>query len=433
MSFESFFECVQAQNQIKKLAKKYKNKKIVMYGAGQYCRCLFEKYDLSELNIIAVADMSFARKENQAFYGKKCIDPCELKNLDFDIILISVLESKNIQNFLENDLLLNTKNSKVKIKPIIKDLSKSKKQSIWSKIYHNEECYFIDKKITRTYIFDKQIKKTITLLPPKLEYLEYHIVDHCNLNCKACSHFCNLSDKKFMNVEDIEKDLARLSTIFEGIDKIRILGGEPLLHPQVTEFMKITRKYFPNSSVRLVTNGILLSQMKEDFWETCRQNNIIIDFSKYPATHKIFPDLLDLCFKNGVSIRDGWAFAGDIHVANGFQAFHNPDGNSSPDKAYSKCIFICNILKDSKLYICSKAAYAEIYNEKFPTRKIAQGNGIDIYKYNGREIIELLKKPEKTCAWCAYEWQKKPWEQSKRDPDEWNAVESRSKNLLINK
>ena len=30
---------------------------------------------------------------------------------------------------------------------------------------------------------------------------EVHLVDHCNLNCKGCSHFSPVSEKKFVDVE----------------------------------------------------------------------------------------------------------------------------------------------------------------------------------------------------------------------------------------
>ena len=45
----------------------YKNKKIVLYGAGQFCNCVFENYDLSKLNIIAIADARFEDKDKRNF------------------------------------------------------------------------------------------------------------------------------------------------------------------------------------------------------------------------------------------------------------------------------------------------------------------------------------------------------------------------------
>ena len=47
------------QKQIDKLSKKLKNKKLVIYGAGDFAKVLFENYDLSKLNILAVSDKKF--------------------------------------------------------------------------------------------------------------------------------------------------------------------------------------------------------------------------------------------------------------------------------------------------------------------------------------------------------------------------------------
>ena len=59
MDFLEFFRKENAQKQIDKLARKYKNRKIVLYGAGIYARCLIENYDISKLPIIGVSDRSF--------------------------------------------------------------------------------------------------------------------------------------------------------------------------------------------------------------------------------------------------------------------------------------------------------------------------------------------------------------------------------------
>ena len=109
---------------------------------------------------------------------------------------------------------------------------------------------------------------------PTLDYLETHVVDHCNLNCKGCSHFCNLAEEKFIDVESIRKDFVQLSKVYKNIKVIRLMGGEPLLHPEINEIMKSVRASFPYSQIKLATNGLLLPKMKEHFWKTCRDNNI---------------------------------------------------------------------------------------------------------------------------------------------------------------
>ena len=121
MNFKKHFKELKAQKQIDKLARKYRKKKVVIYGAGQFCKILFDNYDLSKLNIVAVADKSFARNDNNEFYGLNCITPNDLKEFGCDIILIGAHDICLIGDFLEDELLIDCKNSKTKIRPLIKE------------------------------------------------------------------------------------------------------------------------------------------------------------------------------------------------------------------------------------------------------------------------------------------------------------------------
>ena len=143
----------------------------------------------------------------------------------------------------------------------------------------------------------KKIKFIIKLLIPKrvLEIYHHikhphgtldfqvHLTFHCNLKCKGCSHFSSLAEKRHLDIKIFEKDLQRLSRLGKKhIRKIDLLGGEPLLHPEINVLMKIARKYFPKTQIVLLTNGILLPAMPNDFWKTCKKNKIIVIISYYP-------------------------------------------------------------------------------------------------------------------------------------------------------
>ena len=67
----------------------------------------------------------------------------------------------------------------------------------------------------------------------------------------------------------------------------RILGGEPLLHPQVLDFCYITRQAFPYAHVELVTNGILLLGKDDAFFKCLNDNQIHVYLSDYGLHHKI--------------------------------------------------------------------------------------------------------------------------------------------------
>ncbi len=117
-----YFKEVNAQKQIDKLAKKYAGKNIVIYGAGIYFQILKNNFDLSKLNIVALADKKFENSEdykNNNFMGYKTITPEELKEFDFDVILVALYDDTSLCNYLEYDLLINTKNEGKNVLSII--------------------------------------------------------------------------------------------------------------------------------------------------------------------------------------------------------------------------------------------------------------------------------------------------------------------------
>ncbi len=118
MEFADYLEKYDAQEKINKLAKKYKDKRIVLYGAGQFAQAVFNKYDLSKLNIVAVADKRFEQDIPHEFFGLSCIKPADLKEMDYEVILISNFDYKAFANVLDN-LLYGTKTDAKEIRPLI--------------------------------------------------------------------------------------------------------------------------------------------------------------------------------------------------------------------------------------------------------------------------------------------------------------------------
>ena len=94
---------------------------------------------------------------------------------------------------------------------------------------------------------------------PSLSYFEVPVTDSCNLNCKGCLFASNLTQKtggQHVSFGQLERDARRMSEIFYDIPWIRILGGEPLMHPDIIKIFRCYRKYFPDSEVDLCTNGL---------------------------------------------------------------------------------------------------------------------------------------------------------------------------------
>ena len=120
MNHLEYFQEVNAQKQIDKLAKKYKDKKVVIYGGGAYFNTLKNNFDMSKLNIIGIADKKFEKSKNQNNTPYTPIAPKELKDIDYDVILVSALNFYQIDEYLRYQILINEKSKRGKIKKLIK-------------------------------------------------------------------------------------------------------------------------------------------------------------------------------------------------------------------------------------------------------------------------------------------------------------------------
>lgn len=108
--------------------------------------------------------------------------------------------------------------------------------------------------------------------------VEYSVAYHCNLKCAFCSHMAPFISEKLPPLESFANDVNTLSKVLHTKD-IRMVGGEPLLNPEILEFLKVARNSGIADTVMVTTNGLLLNSMKDEFWE-------LVDFvwlSQYPG------------------------------------------------------------------------------------------------------------------------------------------------------
>lgn len=250
------------------------------------------------------------------------------------------------------------------------------------------------------------IKLSLSLLTRELAYLESHLTDHCNLNCKGCLHYSSIAPEWYADLEQFEKDMRRLSQLFRSIKTIRIMGGEPLLHPNADRFIRIARSAFPKSNLRFVTNGILLAQATQAFWDSCRETKTTIDWIVYPPMVKYFDDYCALCDSQDVMLS-----AEHVDI---FRAKYNPKGDSDKKLAFTHCYIgtraQCRFLQNGRLYTCAMPSLAHYFNDRFGC-SIATDEGIDIHSKftSGRKAIRQLSKPIETCKWCTLEWPSFKW------------------------
>ena len=46
-----------------------------------------------------------------------------------------------------------------------------------------------------------------------INYIETHILEHCNLSCRGCSHFSGLAEPEFKSLDDFKREMEGLSKL----------------------------------------------------------------------------------------------------------------------------------------------------------------------------------------------------------------------------
>ncbi|MDD3237809.1 MAG: glycosyltransferase family 2 protein [Candidatus Gastranaerophilales bacterium] len=99
--WKKYFEYINEQKYINSLAKKYNGKKVLIYGAGTIANVLFDKYNLSKFNIVAISDLKYT--EDTEYKGYTAISPNKINELKPEVILFTLYEPANALNFIKKN------------------------------------------------------------------------------------------------------------------------------------------------------------------------------------------------------------------------------------------------------------------------------------------------------------------------------------------
>ena len=81
-----------------------------------------------------------------------------------------------------------------------------------------------------------------------------YLTDKCNLDCSYCTEYDN--SKPHPKLEDLKLWIRKIRDL--GTMRIALVGGEPLLHPDVVEIVRYCREL--GFATSLTTNGFLLTR-----------------------------------------------------------------------------------------------------------------------------------------------------------------------------
>lgn len=253
--------------------------------------------------------------------------------------------------------------------------------------------------------------------------LEFVVTDYCNLNCKGCTHYAPLAPREFADFDTLRASVRHLGRVTGGkVPNAYLIGGEPLLYPQLTDAMKALRESFPKSKLYIFTNGLALPKMNEEFWQLARELDFIIALTRYPIQFD-YDAVERLIADHGVECR----VFGDRSLANSFYRFGlDPKGGQNPRIAHFKCAnFGCLSVIGDRLYPCSISGCVGHLNKACGTDyRHLPGDWLDVPKITGiRQIKALRDKPVPFCRHCILPPAVVEYGPSRREASEWTQAE----------
>ena len=248
----------------------------------------------------------------------------------------------------------------------------------------------------------------------KLKRLDINVAYACNIKCSGCISLSDFPRKGVASVEEVDSWLSYWQNYLE-INTIVLFGGEPLIHPRLTDICQRIRKHYPTSTIRLITNGYLLDNFEPTVWFQFEPFEIQVSIHRLDHEADINQKI-----KKIIETKKGWTttvenlnkhqqikFSLDnfsIYKSK-FKDFVAPYGlennklipkKSDPTKAHSICGSPDTpVLYKGKLYKCPPVANLIDYlNENWNNYKSCdRGEELDMF-------VNQIGCPEAVCAQC---------------------------------
>lgn len=209
-------------------------------------------------------------------------------------------------------------------------------------------------------------------MPHAIKYFEMHLTHTCNLNCDYCSHYCNVGYPGDIDFGTGREWLAAWSKRISP-EQIRLLGGEPLLHPDLDKYILATKELFPRAKRTVTTNGILLDARK-DLLPLMVATGTRLNISLHPVPPKWEENiraalrLLDIWEKKGLIATVHHSHSDWFLPYRGSGRDILPFAEGKPDQSFDAMCRTpekrCLTLHEGKFWQCPQLAYLPLVIDK---------------------------------------------------------------------
>ena len=133
-----------------------------------------------------------------------------------------------------------------------------------------------------------------------VDYLRISVTERCNFRCQYCmpqKPFSWVPQENLLSFEELFEFVK--VAIDEGVNKVRITGGEPLLRNDLDIFIKMIYDYKPTIDLSMTTNAYLLKGMAQKLKDAgLKRINVSIDslkpeIAQHIAQKDVLKEVLD--------------------------------------------------------------------------------------------------------------------------------------------
>lgn len=352
---------------------------IFIYGFGKCGKYIYKKikdHKSSQIKVTGCID----KNKHQITTELPCFTIDEFLQLDKAEIDAVVVASTD--DALINEMVLALKKGGYEDIYVVKN-----KSAIWK-----NEVLDCDGKFSQQITYFKNVK-------PVIRYIDFMIVEHCNLNCRRCSFFSNIAKEQYADISLFKNIVSGLKNKFSNILFFVLLGGEPLLNPCLSEYIGIVGNSFPRTNLKVTTNGLLIENMPQKLIDALKEYKVTLRISQYPPTTKIKKQIVDFLTEKEIQ----YFFTEPIMSFDKFIC----DGTEDPKVAFeANCSKVrCPEIYDGRLYNCS--LIPAIYkNQQFLGLSLSKEEieQVSFDLLNGHEdgwtILEKMNRCNKLCRYC---------------------------------
>ncbi len=227
--------------------------------------------------------------------------------------------------------------------------------------------------------------------------IESHITDHCNLRCQQC---CSLSPYlKSYNIEpDRFAEDIRLAKRVLQPQYFKLVGGEPLLHPQILTLLRLAKESLLAPILSITTNGHFIDRLNDEMWSLLDHLTLSL-YPSAPLTEAKFALFESKARQFNVTL--------NIKRQASFQEMTLSERRTDQeltDSIYERCWLKrrCHMVREGRFYMCTRPPHFDSFYQG--TTKFAQEDGIELN--DDQDLVFRLAqylertKPLDSCGLC---------------------------------